>query len=91
MNQRPIKEMHNIGNDTIPLADRMANISRVLSEKGESKFWEVLDKSQGKLGVIVSFIAILELFKQKLIEFIVSNNKLSDQNNISDLTLLWVG
>lgn len=90
MNLRPIKEMHNIGNDAVPLADRMASISRLLSEKGESQFWQVLDKSQGKLGVVVSFIAVLELAKQKLIEFVISNNELAEQTNIGDLTLLWV-
>lgn len=89
MQLKPIKETHTIGNDEIPLADRMAQISRQLSEKGECYFWQVLDKSQGKLGVVVSFIAVLELTKQKLIDFAVNSN--TEQWQINDLTLLWVG
>lgn len=86
MQLKPDYQMHHVKADSVPLADRMASISRILAQKGESSFTDVLDKSQGKLGVVVSFIAILELAKQKLLNFVLSEN---NDTNMSQLTLVW--
>lgn len=91
MQLKPDYQMHHIKADTVPLADRMASISRVLASRGKGTFFEVLDKSQGKIGVVVSFVAILELAKQRLIEFVVSENSEDASNSdVENLTLKWV-
>lgn len=60
-------QMHTIKADTVPLSDRIASISRQLSTGGTRSFYELLDKSQGKIGIVVSFVAVLELMKRQLI------------------------
>lgn len=70
MQLKPDYQMHNIKVDPIPLSDRIASISRQLSERGEGAFIELLDENQGRLGVVVSFVAVLELMKRQIIDVI---------------------
>lgn len=70
MQLKPDYQMHNIKVDPVPLSDRIASISRQLSERGEGSFMELLDQRQGRLGVVVSFVAVLELMKRQLIDVI---------------------
>ncbi|WP_160020837.1 segregation and condensation protein A [Psychrobacter nivimaris] len=103
MQLQPNYQMHTIKVDAVPLADRIASISRQLSTDGARSFYELLDKAQGKIGVVVSFVAVLELIKRQLVGVVnietdsgivnsVSNN--SDQNNMNNestnLTLQWL-
>lgn len=69
MQIRPAGQMHTVKTDHVPLPERIAKISRILSEKGMATFYELLDKSQGRVGVVVSFVAILELVKRGLVGF----------------------
>ena len=72
MQLKPDYQMHNIKVDPIPLSDRIASISRQLSERGEGAFIELLDENQGRLGVVVSFVAVLELMKRQSIDVIAT-------------------
>lgn len=87
MQIKPDYQMHHIQKDSVPLADRMASISRILASQGQGRFFEVLDKSQGRLGVVVSFVAVLELAKQRLIEF--KEGLATDSVSIDNITLVW--
>lgn len=87
MQLKPDYQMHHIKADTVPLADRMASISRLLASRGQGTFFEVLDKSQGKIGVVVSFVAILELAKQRMLQFVTAST--DDSSNLNHLTLVW--
>lgn len=55
------------------MIDRIASISRQLSTDGARSFYELLDKAQGKIGVVVSFVAVLELIKCQLIGVVANN------------------
>ena len=101
MQLKPDYQMHNVKVDPIPLSDRIASISRQLSERGEGTFIELLDQSQGRLGVVVSFVAVLELMKRQIIDVIEAENNQSQpvdempqdlQNtySLSSLKLRWV-
>ena len=81
-------QAHMVKVDTLPLADRIASISRQLSSSGAHSFYQLLDKSQGKLGVVVSFVAILELMKRQLIG-VVSIDKNADEKS-KTLHLQWL-
>ncbi|WP_228293261.1 segregation/condensation protein A [Psychrobacter sp. K31L] len=81
MQLQPDYQMHSIKVDTIPLADRIASISRQLSTDGAHSFYELLDKTQGKIGVVVSFVAVLELMKRQLVGVVV--NSASDDDRTS--------
>lgn len=89
--------MHTIKVDAVPLADRIASISRQLSTSGTRSFYQILDKSQGKIGVVVSFVAVLELMKRQLIGVANIDSDLDSCNSIDDvntevhpLTLQWL-
>ena len=98
MQLQPDYQMHTIKVDAVPLADRIASISRQLSTDGERSFYELLDKTQGKIGVVVSFVAILELIKRQLVGIInadLESHPTTDNNDVEDshikpLTLQWL-
>lgn len=96
MQLKPDYQMHNIKIDPIPLSDRIASISRQLSERGEGTFIELLDQKQGRLGAVVSFVAVLELMKRQIIEVVAIEETLDFEPNaqpthtLSSLKLRWV-
>lgn len=67
MQTKPDHQMHHIKTDPVPLSERIAHIGRVLSKQGGANFHELLDKNQGRVGVVVSFVAVLELIKRGLV------------------------
>ena len=79
---------HTVKVDTVPLADRIASISRQLSSDGTRSFYQLLDKTQGKIGVVVSFVAVLELMKRQLVG--VANTDNAGDNSLGRLTLQWL-
>lgn len=91
-------QMHNIKVDAVPLSDRIASISRQLSTDGARSFYELLDRSQGKIGVVVSFVAVLELMKRQLVGVVNNNpesqsaahNETAADRHIGQLTLQWL-
>ena len=101
MQLQPDYQMHSIKVDTVPLADRIASISRQLSTDGARSFYELLDKAQGKIGVVVSFVAVLELMKRQLVGVVVNSASDRDETSIDTnqsaineqmrpLTLQWL-
>ncbi|WP_298973505.1 segregation/condensation protein A [uncultured Psychrobacter sp.] len=91
MQLQPDYQMHNIKVDAVPLSDRIASISRQLSTGSARSFYQLLDKSQGKIGVVVSFVAVLELMKRQLVG-VVSSDVEADKEagQINSLTLQWL-
>ena len=69
MQIKPDYQMHHIKTDPVPLPERIAKISQVLSKQGQATFYELLDKTQGRVGVVVSFVAVLELIKRGFVGF----------------------
>ena len=103
MQLQPDYQMHSIKVDAVPLADRIASISRQLSMDGARPFYELLDKAQGKIGVVVSFVAVLELIKRQLISVVANStdSRVNTANNadsslpthndlLGKLTLEWL-
>ena len=96
MQLQPDYQMHSIKVDAVPLSDRIASISRQLSTDGTHSFYELLDKGQGKIGVVVSFVAVLELIKRQLVGVVSAdltdkatiNNELANPNET--ITLHWL-
>lgn len=80
-------QTHTIKVNAIPLADRIASISRQLSTGGACSFYQLLDKAQGKIGVVVSFVAVLELMKRQLAGVVDATIDGNDEININFNTL----
>ncbi len=91
MQLQPDYQMHNIKVDAVPLSDRIASISRQLSTGSARSFYQLLDKSQGRVGAVVSFVAVLELMKRQLVGIVSSDVEADKEaSQINSLTLQWL-
>ena len=105
MQLQPDYQMHTIKVDAVPLSDRIASISRQLSTDGARSFYELLDNTQGKIGVVVSFVAVLELIKRQLVGVVSTDLESrpndagtdadadtgsAEDDHIGQLTLQWL-
>lgn len=61
---------HVIMTEVLSVQERMASILDYLSDVAYLSFEKILNLQEGKVGIVVSFIAILELSKQNMIEII---------------------
>lgn len=62
--------------ETLSVRERMTRILNALSERGFVRFEELFDPTEGRMGVVVSFIAVLELAKDNML-VIVQNEPFS--------------
>ena len=63
---------HQIEMDTLSVRERMSNVLD-LAKSGEFvEFSRLFDVTEGRLGVVVTFLAILELIKESLLELVQS-------------------
>lgn len=61
---------HNIQMEPLSVRDRMTNILGALQGKEFITFSSMFTPSEGRLGVVVTFLAMLELLKDHIIEFV---------------------
>jgi segregation and condensation protein A len=69
LSEIPIKEIleEEIVRDVITLEEKIKHLEQVMRERLETSFSELVSQSQDKIEVIVSFLAMLELVKQRII------------------------
>ena len=65
-----IYSTHNIQSETLSVRERMSSILSSLTSDHNLEFEEFFKFEEGRLGVIVTFLAILELVKESLIDII---------------------
>ena len=65
-------ENHQVSREKLSTRERMANVLDRLKGREFVPFVELFEASEGRLGVVVSFLAILELVKGSLIELVQS-------------------
>lgn len=63
-----LNKSHAISREVLSVQDRMSNIVNILSYKRFVDFTELFQSQEGRLGVVVSFLAMLELLKNHVIE-----------------------
>jgi len=61
---------HKIRRDVLSVRDRMSQILIRVQEAEFVSFTDLFTPTEGRLGVVVSFLAMLELLKDKVIEFV---------------------
>jgi segregation and condensation protein A len=59
---------HQVTREPLSLRERMSRVLATLSRERFTQFTDLFDLSEGRQGVVVTFMAILELIKQQLIE-----------------------
>ncbi|WP_408635738.1 segregation and condensation protein A [Paraneptunicella aestuarii] len=63
-------EHHHIQKETLSTRERMSMILGVVGESAFTEFADLFTPEEGKAGVVVTFLAILELVKEKLVEVV---------------------
>ena len=61
---------HNIKSETLSVRERMTSILSMLSQSENIEFNNLFNINEGRLGVVVTFLAILELVKESLADVI---------------------
>lgn len=85
---RPQVAEHRIIAEEVPLEDRIIAVRHAVQDGKSIRFDRLLVGSQGRMGIVVTFMAILELLRQQEIE-IVDDGLVDTQNN-HQATLLTV-
>lgn len=70
MQRTKLSKSHSIELEPLSVRERMTNILGALQEKEFIAFSDLFNTSEGRLGVVVTFLAMLELLKDHLIEFV---------------------
>ncbi len=88
MLSRPPVFEHRIIAEEVPLEDRIIAVRHALQSGESIRFDHLLVGSQGRMGIVVTFMAILELLRQQEIEIV--DDGLMDAQDHSRATLLTV-
>ncbi|WP_177333766.1 ScpA family protein [Pseudomonas sp. NBRC 111127] len=70
MRRNDLFESHQISRETLSTRERMSQVLERLKGGAFVPFVELFGHDEGKLGVVVTFMAILELVKEALIELV---------------------
>ena len=65
-----LKAHHAIAEEPLSILDRMSQILQRIAIQPSVKFTELFSLEEGRMGVVVTFIALLELWRQTLIELL---------------------
>lgn len=63
-------ESHQISRETLSTRERMSDVLERLKGGGFVPFIELFSAEEGRLGVVVTFMAVLELVKESLVELV---------------------
>jgi segregation and condensation protein A len=61
---------HHVQREPLSMRERMTRVLDAVRAGGFVEFTALFDITEGRLGVVVSFMAILELIKEALIELV---------------------
>ncbi len=71
-----INASHNIDTEVLSVRERMTRVLELLNNNDDTVFTDCFDVGEGKMGVVVTFLAILELVKENIID-LIQNDTLS--------------
>ncbi len=63
-------QRHNIVREALSVRERMSNLLLLLKEHGEIEFLSLFKVEEGRAGCVVSFLAMLELCKESMLEIV---------------------
>lgn len=69
-----LSKHHEISEEFISTRERMADILSRLNKRTFVTFGSLFDPVEGKLGVIVTFLAIMELMKERLVDIVQTDS-----------------
>ncbi len=65
-----LHQHHNIQKEFLSVRERMSNLLAMLQEHGELEFVSLFTVEEGRAGCVVTFLAMLELCKESLLEIV---------------------
>ena len=69
-----LSQHHEISEEIISTRERMADILKQINNQSFVTFGSLFDLSEGKLGVIVTFLAVMELMKERLVDIVQTDS-----------------
>jgi segregation and condensation protein A len=63
-------ESHQVSREALSTRERMSDVLERLKGAGFVPFAELFTAEEGRLGVVVTFMAVLELVKEQLVELV---------------------
>ncbi len=63
---------HHIQKETLSIREKMTNVLAILSAETFTSFVSLFNHEEGRMGVVVTFLAVMELTKESLIELVQS-------------------
>lgn len=70
MRRAELTTTHQIQMDALSVREKMTGILAAVQEREHFLFSDLFDLGEGRLGVVVTFLAMLELLKQSMIDFV---------------------
>ena len=70
MNRADMFTSHHIQQEPLSLRERMSRVLEIVNSSTFTNFTDLFDLAEGRPGVVVTFMATLELIKQQLIELV---------------------
>jgi segregation and condensation protein A len=67
-----LKESHHIQRQALSTREKMSQILLRISDKQFTSLTSLVLKDEGKLGIVVTFLAVMELIKESLVELVQS-------------------
>lgn len=61
---------HHINQEPLSVRERMSRIMSSLHENSYLEFHQLFDPEEGRMGVVVSFLALLELIREQLVDLV---------------------
>lgn len=68
-----LRAHHAIAEESLSIEERMSLILQKITTQSQIKFTELFTLNEGRMGVVVTFMALLELWRQSLIELSQAN------------------
>lgn len=65
-----LNQHHNVQREALSVRERMSNLLADLNEHGEIEFLSLFTIEEGRAGCVVSFLAMLELCKESMVEIV---------------------
>ena len=90
MLSRPRVVEHRIIAEEVPLEDRIIAVRHAIQHGKSIRFDHLLVRSQGRMGIVVTFMAILELLRQQEIEIVndgLNDDQSQNHQNVALLTI----
>lgn len=72
--QQKVTAHHKIEQEPLSIRERMSHVLSQLENKPYILFTSLFEHKEGRIGLVVTFIAILELMKQSMIQFVQTHS-----------------